>query len=236
MSKLWYESAAIEWEEALPMGNGRVGSMIYGDAYVEKIQVNEESMWYGGPVQRNNQSMKEHLPKVRQLLIDGKIKEAEELMWHTMSGCPNSMHPYQTLGQINIDFTNKKEIREYKRELDLDTSITTISYKQDDIIYQREIFISKPADCMVMKLSANQSGKISFCASLERGKYFDGIEQVGENEIALFGNLGRGGYEFAMNLRAYASGGNVKVLGEHLIVEEADEVMLLFGEIGRAHV
>ncbi len=104
MSRLWYTAPAKEWEEALPLGNGRLGAMVYGGAEHEHIQVNEESIWYGGPVERNNPDMREHLPEIRRLLFDGEIAKAERLMWHAMSGCPNGQHPYQTLGDIQIGF------------------------------------------------------------------------------------------------------------------------------------
>ncbi|MCM1146096.1 MAG: glycoside hydrolase family 95 protein, partial [Lachnoclostridium sp.] len=104
MSKLWDDKPAVEWEEAFPIGNGKIGAMIFGAPASEHLQLNEESIWYGGPVDRLNPDMKENLPKIRELIFDGKIAEAEKLMWLTMSGCPNSQHPYQTLGDMTIDF------------------------------------------------------------------------------------------------------------------------------------
>ena len=102
MSSLWYKEPAKVWEEALPLGNGRIGAMIFGGVEQERIQVNEESIWYGGPVDRNNPDAKAHLEEIRQHIFEGRLKEAQRLMNLTMSGCPDSMHPYQTLGDINI--------------------------------------------------------------------------------------------------------------------------------------
>lgn len=228
MNRLWYTSPAKEWEEALPLGNGRLGAMVYGGAEHEHIQVNEESVWYGGPVERNNPDMREQLPKIRRLLFDGEIAQAEQLMWHAMSGCPNSQHPYQTLGDIQIGFDGIGEVQEYERELDLEHALCRVRFTAGGVGYQREYFISHPADCMVMRFDADKPGKISFWAALERGRFFDGVRQGGPGELCLYGNLGRGGAEFAMLLRVRTKGGTVRLLGEHILVEGADEAELYF--------
>lgn len=228
MSRLWYTSPAKEWEEALPLGNGRLGAMVYGGTDHEHIQVNEESVWYGGPVERNNPDMKEQLPRIRKLLFDGEIARAEQLMRHAMSGCPNSQHPYQTLGDIQIGFDGIGVTSAYERELDLEQALCKTSFTAGEVRYQREYFISHPADCMVMRFTADKSGKISFWAGLERWYFFDGVKQGGQGEICLYGNLGRGGTEFAMMLQARVKGGSVSLLGEHIIVEGADEAELYF--------
>lgn len=228
MSKLWYNKCASEWEEALPLGNGRLGAMVYGIAADERIQVNEESIWYGGPVNRNNPDMKANLEKIRELIFKGEISKAEKLMWFVMSGCPNSAHPSQTLGDILLHFEGIGEIREYYRELDMSRAVAKVSFVSDGVTYVREMFLSKPADCMVMRVKADAPGKVSFWAGLEREKFFDAICAEENHQIYLSGNLGRGGSEFAMKVRAVNVGGSVRTLGERLIVENADEVLLIF--------
>lgn len=228
MSRLWYTAPAKEWEEALPLGNGRLGAMVYGGAEHEHIQVNEESIWYGGPVERNNPDMREHLPEIRRLLFAGEIAKAERLMWYAMSGCPNGQHPYQTLGDIQIGFDGIGEVTDYERELDLEKALCRTSFTADEVCYWREYFISHPADCMVMLFTADRLGKISFWAGLERWRFFDGVEQNCPGEICLYGNLGRGGMEFAMTLRVRIVGGSMRLLGEHIVVENADEAELYF--------
>lgn len=228
MSRLWYTAPAKEWEEALPLGNGRLGAMVYGTLDREHIQVNEESIWYGGPVGRNNPDMREQLPEIRRLLFAGEIARAERLMRHAMSGCPNSQHPYQTLGDIQIVFEGVGEPSSYERELDLERALCRTSFTAGEVCYRREYFISHPADCMVMRFEADKPGKISFWAELQRGHFFDGVKQGGSGEICLYGNLGRGGTEFAMMLRARVKGGSLKLLGEHIVVEGADEAELYF--------
>lgn len=228
MSKLWYTQPAKEWEEALPLGNGRLGAMVYGGVREEHIQVNEESMWYGGKVNRINPDAKTHLNEIRQLLFEGEIEKAEQLMFLTMSGCPNSMHPYQTLGDIYIRFSGISETTSYERCLEIDSAVCKTLFHTKDAVFKREYFISNPQNCMVMHYSSNSNENISFTARLERSKFFDGVKQFGPNGICLYGNLGRGGYEFAMALKAVSKGGTVKVIGENLIIEDADEVTLYF--------
>lgn len=231
MSKLWYEQPAKEWEEALPIGNGRLGAMVYGGTDREQIQVNEESMWYGGKADRINPDFKANLPLIRKYLDEGEIAKAERLMDQSMSGCPDSMHPYQTLGEIGFTFfgIDRQDVTGYVRSLDLDRAVTLTEFQAGDTLYRREIFASHPADCMIMRFTAEGPGTVDFTARLRRGKFFDGVGRSGENGIELYGNLGRGGYEFSMGLYAKAmGGGRVSVLGECLNVEGAKEVILYF--------
>lgn len=228
---LWYEQPALEWEEALPIGNGRLGAMVYGRTDTEQLQVNEESIWYGGKTERINPDFKENLPKIRQLLDEGKISEAERLMDKAMTSCPDSMHPYQTLGEINFTFygIDKEKITDYKRTLDLDNAVTITEFRVEDTLYRREIFASKPADCIIMRFTAEGPGTVDFTSRMRRGKFFDGVRKCGNDTVELYGNLGRGGYEFSMALRARTVGqGEVSALGESLDGTGAKEVILCF--------
>ena len=245
MSRLWYDHPAKEWEEALPIGNGRIGAMIYGGTDRERLQVNEESIWLGGPRNRHNPDAKANLPKVRKLLREGRISEAEHLMETALSACPEGMHPYQTLGEIQFFFDGIEGGRErksgklkdmvlcegtkrYERSLDLDTAICRTEFAVEDSVYEREVFTSHPADCLVMRFIARGKGRVNFLAKLRRENWFDGICKTVRNGILLYGNLGRGGYEFAMELRAQAKEGRVYTQGECLKVEDATEVVLYF--------
>ncbi len=231
MSRLWYEQAAKEWEEALPIGNGRLGAMVYGGADREWIQLNEESMWYGGRADRINPDFRDNLPLIRKYLDEGQIAKAERLMDQSMSGCPDSMHPYQTLGKMNFTFygIDGGNITDYTRSLDLDQAVALTEFRAGDTLYRRQIFASHPADCIIMRFTAEGPGTVDFTARLRRGRFFDGVGRSGENGIELYGNLGRGGYEFSMALYAWSvNGGSVSVLGECLNAEGAKEVILYF--------
>ncbi len=228
MSRLWYKKAASVWEEALPLGNGRMGAMIFGKPGDELIQVNEDSMWYGAPVDRNNPDMKKYLPEIRSLILSGQIKKAERLMRFAMSGCPDSMHPYQTLGNIHFNFENIGEVTDYERSLDLEEAVYRNRFTADNVNYEREAFLSQPDQVMCMKITADKPGSINFWVLLRREKFYDGIRKKGTDGICLYGNLGKGGFDFAMQVTVKAKGGRTQVIGEHLIVEEADEVILYF--------
>lgn len=239
MSKLWYNKPAKEWEEALPLGNGRMGAMVYGGIEKEQIQVNEESIWYGSKKNRNNEDTLKNLPKVRELLFDGKIEEAEQLMKWSFSGCPKSMPSYQTLGDIFIQFyspaenglehTITKETSNYYRELDLERAVSKICYTINGIVYTRESFFSYPADAMIMRFTASKEGELNFTVNLDRCKNsYEGIHKIGQNGLCLYGNLGRGGFEYAMSIKAMSVDGSIQTIGEHLVVCNASEVVLVF--------
>ncbi len=234
-SRLWYRNPAKKWEEALPLGNGRLGAMIFGGIGRERIQVNEETMWYGGKQDRRNPDAFRNLEEVRRCIFDGQIEKAQRLLNLAFSGCPDSMHPYQTLGDIQLELEGQGAEDSYERSLDLETAVCSVRYRCGNVSFLREAFISHPEDCLVMKLSADCPGQISFTARLERGRFFDGVGKLGDNGICLYGNLGKDGVEFVSGLRAAATGGNVQVLGQTLCVSNADEVILYFSADTTGH-
>ncbi len=239
MTRLWYKQPASIWDEALPLGNGRIGAMVFGGVWTEQIQLNEESVWYGGPSDRNNPDALEHLPRIRELLRSGQIRAAERLMRYALSGTPRSERPYQSLGDLTLRFYptvqdmsaknfNASDIKDYVRELDLDQAKAVTTFRYGETIYRREAFISYPDDCLVIHITANQKGAVNFDTLMLRERYYDGVKKMDDCTVCLYGNLGKGGLDFNMQLRAKATGGTVQVIGEHLIVEEADEVTLFF--------
>ena len=227
MSALLYEQPAKEWEEALPLGNGRMGAMVYGGAVNEHIQLNEESVWYGGRMDRDNPDTLENLPKIRKLLLDGEIRKAERLMRLTMSGCPESAHPYQTLGDLYLDFAPEGKIEGYTRRLDLERAVATVNYTCAGVRYTRTVFASHPADCIVMCVEADRPGSVSVEARFSRPeRAYNGVDRIDSDTIVMHGDLGKQGYDFAMSLRAVCEGGSVRQLGEYLVAEKADKVWL----------
>jgi alpha-L-fucosidase 2 len=229
MSKLWYDKPADRWEEALPIGNGRMGAMIFGTVETEHIQLNEDSVWYGGHVDRNNPDALKNLPRIRELILKGQISEAQELMTYALSGIPQSQKPYQSLGDLTINFKGLEGSKaDYKRVLSLDSAIHTMQVKIGEIVYKRETFLSAVDDVMVMRISSEDNQKISFSALLTRERFYDSVIGAAKDTIMLNGNLGKGGLDFAMMLKAVTEGGTCEVIGEHLIVSNADAVTLLF--------
>lgn len=249
MEKLWYQKPADEWEEALPLGNGRLGAMVFGQIQKEQIQVNEESIWYGKRRERINPDAKEKLPKIREYIRNGQIQKAQKLMSLAMTGCPYGERMYQTLGEISIEMDLPEEKIEkdadsainttYYRELDLSKAVCHVQYDCEKsegktIKIESTYFISHPDDCMIVHMKAS-NGQLSFVAKLDRDKYFDSIGKCDDYTIFLSGNLGKEAPEFAMCLRAKVVGGSVKTIGQSLLVEKADEVILYFGADSTFH-
>lgn len=249
MEKLWYQKPADEWEEALPLGNGRLGAMVFGQIQKEQIQVNEESIWYGKRRERINPDAKENLPKIREYIRNGQIQKAQKLMSLAMTGCPYGERMYQTLGEISIEMDLPEEkIKKdadsainttYYRELDLSKAVCHVQYDCEKsegktIKIESTYFISHPDDCMIVHMKAS-NGQLSFVAKLDRDKYFDSIGKCDDYTIFLSGNLGKEAPEFAMCLRAKVVGGSVKTIGQSLLVEKADEVILYFGADSTFH-
>ena len=134
MNKLFYKEYAKEWLEALPLGNGRLGAMVYGEPFVGRIQMNEESVVYGGSIDRNNPDARKNLDKIRSLIREGKIEEAEELSVYALSGTPQSQRPFQTLGEFSYRIhSGEGEITDYRREMDLETGIAEVRYTQGQV-------------------------------------------------------------------------------------------------------
>jgi len=228
MRTIWFNKPAGIWEEALPLGNGKLGAMIYGGTVRDQIALNEETMWSGGYSDRNNPDAKEALPKVQKLILDGKISEAEELMQLAFAGCPNDMRVYQTMGDLMIDQKNPGEILEYRRELDLTTAVCTTSYRTADTSYQKEYFISAPANLLVIHMKATGEKKLNFQAKMERWHFFGGTMRTEDNGVALWGQLPDDGVSFYSKVTGTAKGGKLYAMGRSLVAEDADEVTLYY--------
>ncbi len=227
--KLWYKSPAKEWNEALPIGNGRLGAMVYGCVKNENIQLNEDSIWYGDPIDRNNPDALSNLPKIRKLLAEGRIKEAEKLAALALSGVPESQRPYQTLGNLKLNFDiDESDIRDYRRELDIEKACAAVKFVSKGVKYTREYFASAADQVLVVRLTADAPGRISFTANMRRGRFLDNSGAIDGKTIGMYASCGTGkGVSFCSMVRAVSEGGKVNTIGENLIVEEADAVILL---------
>jgi alpha-L-fucosidase 2 len=230
-SKLWYTSPATLWEEALPLGNGRLGAMVFGQPKQERIALNEDSLWYGGPRNRNNPDARAHLDTIRRLLLEGKVQEAQQLALMALSGVPETQRHYVPLGDLSLDFRCDEEISDYLRELDLTTGIVNVRYQVGDVQYNREVFASYEDQALIVRLTADRPEALSFVARLTRGpgnRYYDVIERMDERTLVMRGNGGgAGGVDFRTVLKVNAEGGSVTIIGEHMIVEGADSVKLI---------
>ncbi|OMF29415.1 alpha-L-fucosidase [Paenibacillus sp. FSL H8-0548] len=231
-NRLWYKQPASVWEEALPLGNGKLGAMVFGDTQQERIALNEDSVWYGGPRDRNNPDALANLGEIRSLLSEGRLKEAHDLSVMALSGVPETQRHYMPLGDLQLVFryADNDTIESYSRELDVSSGIAAVSYSKGDIAYRRESFASFPDEVLVTRLTASKPGSISFTARLQRGRnrYYDELVKADDCTIVMRGVCGgSGGSDFRMALRAAVDGGSVTIIGEHLVVEGADSVTLL---------
>ncbi|OXM86944.1 glycoside hydrolase family 95 protein [Paenibacillus rigui] len=228
--KIWFKQPAEHWNEALPIGNGRLGAMLFGQPAKERIQLNEDSVWYGGPQERNNADALPNLTKIRGLLFEGKLQEAHRLAETAFSGTPCSQRHYMPAGDLLISFDgHQHEVRSYRRELDLDRAVAVTSYELNGYRYSREAFASYPDNALIVRLKTDHPEGITFYARFDRkkGKYIDRAGKAGNDTIMMLNSCyGTGGKDFAVMARASSETGSIKTIGEHLIVEGAREVVI----------
>jgi alpha-L-fucosidase 2 len=142
--KIWFNHPATSWNEALPVGNGRLGAMVFGGVATERLQLNEETVWTGRPADFVNPEAQAALPQVRALLFSGKYAQAQQLAEQKLMGNKTGHSTYQTLGDLELDFGPVAEVSEYRRELDLETALARVSYRAGKVAYAREILASAP--------------------------------------------------------------------------------------------
>ncbi len=164
--KLWYDKPAQVWTEALPLGNGRLGAMVYGNPATEQIQLNEATIWAGRPNNNANPDALEYIPKVRELVFEGKYLEAQTIATQKVMSQTNSGMPYQPFGDLRISFPGHARYTDYYRDLNLDSARATVHYKVDGVFFSREIFTSFTDQVVIVHLTASKKHKITFNAIL----------------------------------------------------------------------
>jgi len=228
---LWYDKPANirnGWDYALPLGNGRIGAMIYGGVENELIRLNEDSIWYGGPRDRNNPDAFRNLQTIRDLISSGRIKEAEDLAAVALSGVPESQRHYQPLGEIYFHFEAQNNPSDYRRELDIDNAVSRVEYRAGDTLYTREMFISAPQQVFVIRMKAEGSGSISFRTILRRARYFEKVDRIGGNTLKMSGSCGgEGAVNYCTVMRIIPEDGSIQSIGEHLIVKDSKSLIVL---------
>jgi len=228
-STLWYRQPATNWLEALPVGNGRIGAMVYGNPQEERLQLNEDTIWSGNQSDFDRVGAYRHLPEIRRLLFEGRHGEADALVAKELLG-RRPEGSYQPLGDLTLRFSTTGAVTEYRRELDLDSAITRVSFRQGDASFTREVFASAPAQVLVVRLTCNHPSRLSFSASLTRPEGAD-TQPLGNNRLLLTGQADRGeptqGVHFVGQLVAIPEGGSVQSSNGLLQVESARAVTLL---------
>ncbi|WP_372807202.1 glycosyl hydrolase family 95 catalytic domain-containing protein [Pontiella sp.] len=220
---LWYRKPATMWEsEALPVGNGRLGAMVFGGINHERIQLNEETLWDGVPTDYTNPEALGALPDVRRLLFEGKNNEAKSLAKRKMMGRPYKIKSYQTLGDLFLDFPETDKVSGYRRDLDLTTAISRTQYTIDGVEYVREVFASAPDQAIVINLKADRKAQIDFRAEFSRENAT--VTSDAGNRMLVRGKLG---IDYEAHLVPVVDGGTVVSRDGKLEVSNADEVTLL---------
>jgi len=230
---LWYAQPAKEWTEALPVGNGRLGAMVFGRTSDERLQLNEDTLWDGHPRDTTNPQAMEALPEVRRLLFEGKNAEATKLAGQKMMGRPMGVESYQSLGDLHISSPATGTTTDYRRSLDLDTGIAATTWTADGVRFTREVFASAPDSVIAIRICADRPGSITCAATLTRQQDANCVSE-GDNGIALRGQIKRldrsgknVGMRFEARVVARAQGGSVASRDGKLLVEKADELLLL---------
>ena len=239
---LWHKKPAEEWENAFPVGNGRLGAMVYGGIKEEKIQLNEDTYWSGGPYSTVVKGGYKELPKIQKLIFEGKPLEAHKIFGRYLMGYPVEQQKYQSLANLHLFFNEDLEAKNYKRWLDLSEGITGVEYTINGVTYLREVLSSHVDQTIAIRLTASKPGMISFDTELRGVRnsahsnyatdYFR-MDGKGENELILTGKsadyLGiEGKLRYEARAQIHSDGGTVERDGTRIKVANSNSVTILF--------
>ncbi len=230
--RLWYRQPAAKWTEALPVGNGRLAAMVFGDVRREHLQLNEDTVWSGEKRDRTNPAAPKAVPEIRRLIQQGRVAEAQAMADKTLISIPRALPVYQTLGDLWLEFDSDPNPGSYRRELDLDTGIASVRYTANGARYERQVFASAPGRSIIVRLTADKPGSISFRARMHRPA--DATAEVSQDRLVLTGQAlpkrapgeRETGVRFRAEMKAAISGGRVEAEGDHFVVTAADSVTL----------
>ncbi|WP_454715578.1 glycoside hydrolase family 95 protein [Caulobacter segnis] len=231
--RLWYRQPAKEWVEALPVGSGKLGAMIFGGVAAERLQLNEDTLWAGGPYEPINPEAHAALPEIRRLIDTGDYAKATQLAGAKFMGAPKRQMSYQTIGDLKLDFPGLGEAgSDYVRDLDIDGAIATTSFTAGGVRYVREVIGSAPDGVIAVRLTASQKGVISVDLSFASPLKSKPVASVEGSQLILAGtNDSQEGIAarltFECRVEVKAKGGRVSGQGDKLSVKGADEVLLL---------
>lgn len=240
---IWFRQPATEWNRALPVGNGRLGAMVFGGTALEHLQLNEETLWTGGPYNPVRKGASAALPEIRRLLFAGDVPKAHDLFGRTMMGTPIEQMKYQPLGDLLIRFPQHDTVAHYRRALLLDSALARVSYDLQGVTYTREVFSSAPDLAIVMRITASRPGALTFSATLQGvrnpahsnyGTDYFRMDGVAPNALRLAGKnsdyLGiasRLTYEAQLRATSANGHGSVSVDYRTLHVRNADTVTIV---------
>lgn len=226
--KLWYQQPAKTWVEALPVGNSSMGAMVYGGTSREELQLNEETLWGGGPYRNDNPKALESLAEVRNLIFSGKTMDSQNLIDQTFYTGRNGM-PYQTIGSLIIEAPGHEKAKNYYRDLDLERAVATTCYQVDGVNFQREVFASFPDRVIIVRFTADKPGELNFKVSYD-SPLQSTVRKQGK-KLVLRGKGGdhegvKGVIEVETQSQVIAEGGKVSLTDKYISVEHATAATL----------
>jgi alpha-L-fucosidase 2 len=232
-SVMWFAHDALEWNDATPIGNGRLGAMVFGGTNHERVQLNEETIWTGSRYQfTDKEKAYTVLPEIRKLLFDGEYSKAQEITESQFMG-NESWNMYQTLGDLFINTAHSAEIKNYRRQLNLDEAVAKVSYEANGTKFSREYFSSAPENTLIIKVESDSPNGLNMSIKLNRPK--DVAYSSTSNEIEMWGQVTAGdtsmtgvnpGVKYHAILHVSNTGGNISTLGDSLIIEKANTVLI----------
>lgn len=226
--KLWYQQPAKTWVEALPVGNSSMGAMVYGGTSREELQLNEETLWGGGPYRNDNPKALESLAEVRNLIFSGKTMDAQNLIDQTFYTGRNGM-PYQTIGSLIIEAPGHEKAKNYYRDLNLERAVATTRYQVDGVNFQREVFASFPDRVIIVRFTTDKPGELNFKVSYD-SPLQSTVRKQGK-KLVLRGKGGdhegvKGVIEVETQSQVIAEGGKVSLTDKYISVEHATAATL----------
>jgi alpha-L-fucosidase 2 len=244
--RIWYDKPASQWEETIPVGNGRLGMMNDGGVLSENITLNDITLWSGAPQDANNYEAHKSLPEIRKLLLDGKNDEAQQLVNQNFvakgegsghgDGANVPFGCYQVLGNLHMNFSykgidsSKVQFQRYKRELSLNNAVSGLVYTVNGVTYKREYFTSFGDDVGIIKISADKPGHLNLRLSLDRPERFQTV--VKNNVLEMSGQLNNGtdgkGMKYLTKIKPQVKGGKIVTSGKQIVISDADEIILYF--------
>ena len=229
--RLWYRQPAVEWIEALPVGNGRLGAMVFGGVSRERLQLNEDTFFSGGPYDPNNPEALAALPEVRRLIFAGRYAEAEALANEKLMARPLKQMAYQPIGDLHLEFPGLATHADYVRELDLDAAVARTRFTSDGVEHLREVIASPVDQVIAVRLATNASRRVAFDLSLTTPQSAS-VRTVGSDTLVLKG-VGptqrgiKGVLRFQARVKVVPTGGTVHAHDQHITVRDADEALVL---------
>ena len=229
-TRLWYRQPAEAWTEALPLGNGRIGAMVFGGVARERLQLNEDTLWAGGPYDPSSPEALAALPRVRELIAAGRYSEAQALADEKMMARPLRMPSYQTIGDLMLTYAPSSFAENYVRQLDLDEAISRVSFRRDDTEYWRETFASAPDQVLVQHIKSDKPAAVSFGATFETPMPGD-VSIDGEDLVLRGTNTSQhelpAALRYEARVRVISQGGTVRARDRGIVVEGADSAVVL---------